>query len=190
MSEASHIGAADAEPPGAAQHLDAAEPGSHLPDDVCGTVRRSIVDHEDVGRLSVGSDALEQLTDVLALVERRDDDQGLAHAAHLRGLTRLRGRPCGAHSIGRRSSKRENRSPEATLGVDRARVTMLAGSTERVPPLCPVCGSTAAHLRYRLPHHSIFACQACAQVYLWPLPERFGQPFPASTRPARGWSPS
>lgn len=37
-------------------------------------------------------------------------------------------------------------------------------------PLCPVCGATAARLRYRLPRFSIFTCEACAQIYLSPLP--------------------
>ena len=37
-------------------------------------------------------------------------------------------------------------------------------------PACPVCGATAARRLYRLPRSSIFACEACAQVYLSPLP--------------------
>ena len=35
---------------------------------------------------------------------------------------------------------------------------------------CPVCGATAARRLYRLPRFSIYACEACAQVYLSPLP--------------------
>ena len=37
-------------------------------------------------------------------------------------------------------------------------------------PRCLVCGATRARRLYRLPRFSIFACEACAQVYLWPLP--------------------
>src|SRR5947209_14053972 len=37
-------------------------------------------------------------------------------------------------------------------------------------PACPVCGATAARRLYRLPRFSIFACEACAQIYLSPLP--------------------
>jgi 2-polyprenyl-3-methyl-5-hydroxy-6-metoxy-1,4-benzoquinol methylase len=37
-------------------------------------------------------------------------------------------------------------------------------------PRCPVCSATASRRLYRLPRFSIFACAACAQVYLSPVP--------------------
>jgi len=41
---------------------------------------------------------------------------------------------------------------------------------DRMAPICPVCRSVAAYVRYRLPRYSIFHCVACTQTYLWPLP--------------------
>lgn len=38
------------------------------------------------------------------------------------------------------------------------------------PPRCLICQSDAASLRYRLTDFSIYRCERCAQVYLWPLP--------------------
>jgi 2-polyprenyl-3-methyl-5-hydroxy-6-metoxy-1,4-benzoquinol methylase len=37
-------------------------------------------------------------------------------------------------------------------------------------PRCLVCGATRARRLYRLPRFAIFACETCAQVFLWPLP--------------------
>ena len=34
-----------------------------------------------------------------------------------------------------------------------------------------MCGSEASRLRYRIPRFRILACDACDQVYLWPLPD-------------------
>lgn len=38
------------------------------------------------------------------------------------------------------------------------------------PPRCLVCGNAAASLRYRLSAFSIYRCDGCGVVYLWPLP--------------------
>jgi len=37
-------------------------------------------------------------------------------------------------------------------------------------PRCLICQADAATLRYRLTNFSIYRCDRCAQVYLWPLP--------------------
>jgi SAM-dependent methyltransferase len=38
------------------------------------------------------------------------------------------------------------------------------------PPQCLVCQEPAARLRYRLSAFSIYACERCGVVFLWPLP--------------------
>src|SRR5439155_21727348 len=112
----------------------------------------------------------EQLADVLALVERRYDNQRLVQLGSPSG-------GCPASEAARlwllippgaRRRKAENRRGErAGWTADGDDVSTLH---DRMAPLCPVCRSAAAHVRYRLPRYSIFRCAACTQAYLWPLP--------------------
>ena len=73
----------------AVEHRDEVELGGDAVGDLAGAVGRVVVDHEDVD--AQGSERVQHLLDVLALVERRQADRHRGHEASGYGMRRKAG---------------------------------------------------------------------------------------------------